>query len=153
AQFAQTYSDFARCVAPFPIGPGPVPAASERLLQGGLIAIASRRGVQHRPDGPVHLRIMLPCATRRLMNPAEFHNIARSERDFWWYRGMRGILARMVDPVAPPPGSRVLEAGCGTGYQSKLFGERYQWRMVPMDLGRGGLEYARRHGLERLVQA
>ncbi len=31
------------------------------------------------------------------MNPAEFANIARSERDFWWYRGMRAILFRLLD--------------------------------------------------------
>ncbi len=94
------------------------------------------------------------------MNPAEFDNIARAERDFWWYRGMGEILFRLLD------GSRlgsdasrlgkdacVLEAGCGTGYMSKLLGERYGWRMTPLDLGREGLEYARGYGLDRLVQA
>jgi len=32
------------------------------------------------------------------MNPAEFANIAKSEERFWWYRGMRSILFRMLDP-------------------------------------------------------
>ena len=32
------------------------------------------------------------------MNPAEFANIAKSEKHFWWYRGMRTILFRLVDP-------------------------------------------------------
>ena len=32
-----------------------------------------------------------------MMNPAEFANIAQSEGDFWWYRGMREILFRMLD--------------------------------------------------------
>jgi SAM-dependent methyltransferase len=31
-------------------------------------------------------------------NPAEFANIAKSEQCFWWCRGMRSILFRMLDP-------------------------------------------------------
>lgn len=85
------------------------------------------------------------------MNPAEFDNIARSERDFWWYRGMRGILNRVLDPIAPK-NACALEAGCGTGYQSKVLTERYGWRMTPLDLGWEGLEYARGYGLDSLVQ-
>jgi ubiquinone/menaquinone biosynthesis C-methylase UbiE len=85
------------------------------------------------------------------MNPAEFDNIARAERDFWWYRGMREILFRALDPVANR-GVSVLEAGCGTGHLSKSLEERYGWRMTPLDLGREGLDYARGYGLGRLVQ-
>jgi ubiquinone/menaquinone biosynthesis C-methylase UbiE len=85
------------------------------------------------------------------MNPAEFDNIARAERDFWWYRGMREILFRALDPVVTK-GANALEAGCGTGYLSKSFKERYGWRMTPLDLGREGLEYARGYGLDRLIQ-
>jgi SAM-dependent methyltransferase len=77
------------------------------------------------------------------MNPAEFDNIAGSESTFWWYRGMQRILFRLLDPVAGNrPYGRVLEAGCGTGYLSKLLGERYGWEMFPVDLGREGLRYA-----------
>jgi ubiquinone/menaquinone biosynthesis C-methylase UbiE len=86
------------------------------------------------------------------MNPAEFDNIARAERDFWWYRGMREILYRLLDRFPVGPGASVLEAGCGTGYMSKLLTERYGWRMTPLDLGREGLEYARGYGLDRLMQ-
>jgi ubiquinone/menaquinone biosynthesis C-methylase UbiE len=85
------------------------------------------------------------------MNPAEFDNIARAERDFWWYRGMREILFRVLDPVATR-GANALEAGCGTGHLSKSLEQRYGWRMTPLDLGREGLDYARGYGLSRLVQ-
>jgi SAM-dependent methyltransferase len=86
------------------------------------------------------------------MNPAEFDNIAGAERDFWWYRGMREILFRLLDRSRLSRDARVLEAGCGTGYLSKVLAERYGWRMTPLDLGREGLEYARGYGLSRLVQ-
>ncbi|MBX9604084.1 MAG: class I SAM-dependent methyltransferase [Bryobacteraceae bacterium] len=89
-----------------------------------------------------------------MMNPAEFANIAASEREFWWYRGMRDILYSVLDPIALEHSfERVLETGCGTGYLSKVLAERYGWPMIPLDLGYEGLEYARDMGLRRLVQA
>jgi SAM-dependent methyltransferase len=87
------------------------------------------------------------------VNPAEFDNIARAERDFWWYRGMSEILFRLLDRSRLQKDASVLEAGCGTGYISRLLGERYGWKMTPLDLGRPGLVYARGYGLNRLVQA
>jgi ubiquinone/menaquinone biosynthesis C-methylase UbiE len=87
------------------------------------------------------------------MNPAEFANIARAERDFWWYRGMREILFRVLDPFlegrAP---RRVLDAGCGTGYFSHLLQKERKWNVTPLDLGWEGLRYARQMGVERAVQ-
>ena len=87
------------------------------------------------------------------MNPAEFAHIARAEEHLWWYRGQRKILYRLLDPLANARRyERVLEAGCGTGYQSKDLTERYGWRMTPLDLGWPGLEYAKGFGLLRLTQ-
>lgn len=88
------------------------------------------------------------------MNPAEFANIARSEQRFWWYRGMNLILFRLLDRIAAQRTfSRVLEAGCGTGYLAKLLSQRYGWRMYPVDLGWEGLDFARSLGVSRLAQA
>ncbi|MEO7142292.1 MAG: class I SAM-dependent methyltransferase [Bryobacteraceae bacterium] len=88
-----------------------------------------------------------------MMNPAEFANIAKSENDLWWYRGMRRILFGMLDPlVAGRTFRRVLEAGCGTGYMSQMLGDRYRWPMFPADLSSEGLAHARRLHLERLAQ-
>ena len=87
------------------------------------------------------------------MNPAEFANIAGSEQDFWWYRGMRAILLRLLDPyLAGRPPRRVLEAGCGTGYLSRLLECERGWPIVAMDLSAEGLKYARRLGVARPVQ-
>ena len=87
------------------------------------------------------------------MNPEEFHHIARAEETFWWHRGMRQILFAVLDPEIRGRRIRsVLEAGCGTGYMSKLLGERYGWSMTALDLGWEGLEYAKQYGVQRLVQ-
>ncbi len=87
------------------------------------------------------------------MNPAEFDNIAAAERDMWWYRGMRDILFAMLDSVVRARKyERVLEAGCGTAYFSKILSGRYGWQMVPLDADAAGLRYARGLGAERLIR-
>jgi SAM-dependent methyltransferase len=88
-----------------------------------------------------------------LMNPAEFANIRAVEQDFWWYRGMRKIFFRMLDPLLR--GRRIghaLEAGCGTGYFSQLLQKEHGWPVVPLDISGEGLRYARTMGVERPVQ-
>jgi SAM-dependent methyltransferase len=88
-----------------------------------------------------------------MMNPAEFANIARAEREMWWYEGMRRILFGMLDSIAGPRRiERVLESGCGTGLNASLFEERYGWKVVGLDLAGEGLRQARELGVERLVQ-
>jgi SAM-dependent methyltransferase len=88
------------------------------------------------------------------MNPAEFANIAQWERDFWWYRGQRAILFRLLDPLLSSRRiARVLEAGCGTGYFSRLMQQERGWGVVPLDISAEGLKYAHAMGVERPVQA
>jgi SAM-dependent methyltransferase len=88
------------------------------------------------------------------MNPAEFANIAQSEQRFWWYRGMNRILFRLLDPIASERQfTRVLEAGCGTGYLAKLLAQRYEWPVHAVDLGWEGLAFARSMNVPRLAQA
>jgi ubiquinone/menaquinone biosynthesis C-methylase UbiE len=87
------------------------------------------------------------------MNPAEFANIANCERDFWWYRGMRKILFRLLDRyLAGRPVKRALEAGCGTGYFSWLLQTERHCPVVPMDISSDGLRYTRGMGVEQAVQ-
>ena len=87
------------------------------------------------------------------MNPAEFANIARCEREFWWYRGMRQIFFSALDPILKGRKlHRVLESGCGTGYFSHLLQTERRWPVVPMDISGDGLRYARGMGVERPVQ-
>lgn len=88
------------------------------------------------------------------MNPAEFANIARAEEKFWWYRGMRQIMFRLLDPlVTAHRFHRVLEAGCGTGHFAKILARRYALPIVAIDLGWDGLRHAKALGMESLAQA
>jgi len=89
-----------------------------------------------------------------MMNPAEFANIAQSEQEFWWYRGMRKITFALLDPIARQRKfDTVLEAGCGTGHFSVQLARRYGWRMHSLDLGWEGLAFGKQLGAPRMVQA
>ena len=83
------------------------------------------------------------------INPAEFASMAKSEPEFWWHRGMRRIIFRLLDPLVAGRSIRtVLEAGWGTGYFARLLQGRYEWRVFPLAVGWEG-----QFGVERLAQS
>ncbi len=87
------------------------------------------------------------------MNPDEYENLLQAEERMWWFDGMREILFRVLDPlVAGHKGGRVLEAGCGTGYNARLLEIRYGWEMTALDLSGPALRYCQARGLYRVVR-
>jgi SAM-dependent methyltransferase len=85
------------------------------------------------------------------MNPDEVSNIARAEGDFWWYRGQRRILERFLDPLVRNRRlDRVLDAGCGTGFQAAELQSRYRCRAFGADVEELGLRYGRSRDIHRL---
>lgn len=91
---------------------------------------------------------------RCMMNPAEFANIANAELELWWYRGMRQILSRVLEPfLSNRPVRRVLEAGCGTGFFARTLERERGWEVYPSDIAWEGLSYGRNLGLRKLSQA
>jgi SAM-dependent methyltransferase len=69
---------------------------------------------------------------------------AQVERDHWWFRGRRRLLARLIDKLEPalPAGARVLDVGCGTGANGPVLAEAgrtaYGIDMSPVPLGLAG---------------
>src|SRR5579884_1753027 len=91
-----------------------------------------------------------------MMNPAELVNIASFEKEFWWYVGMEQILFRLLDPIVKRREARhadAMEAGCGTGYGARRMEKRFGWRIFATDLQREALDFSRRQGCSRLIQA
>lgn len=89
-----------------------------------------------------------------LLHPEEFRNLASSERDFWWFRGMRKILSAVLEPALNGRNVRqVLDAGCGTGFNARWLQKERGWRVYACDLDLGAMPYARGQGLSRIVQS
>jgi len=45
------------------------------------------------------------------------------ERDHWWFRGRRRLVAAMIRAFGIPPSAQVLDVGCGTGSNLRLLVE------------------------------
>jgi ubiquinone/menaquinone biosynthesis C-methylase UbiE len=87
------------------------------------------------------------------MNPAELANIARNEQNHWWYRGMRSITRAILDRhMTGKATARILEAGCGTGYNSHWLRKRYGWNIFPVDIEGAALRYVRSMGVFNSAQ-
>ena len=90
-----------------------------------------------------------------MMNPAEFENIDRVERDFWWFQGMNRILFHLLErELAGRAPRQLLETGCGTGGFATLLRQRWPSASVHVsDLAMEGLQFARERGLASRTQA
>jgi SAM-dependent methyltransferase len=57
-----------------------------------------------------------------LMYPDEYRVMFEVEDDYWWYRGLRALLERLLAQYGPGDASHgvILDVGCGTGANLKL---------------------------------
>lgn len=86
------------------------------------------------------------------MNPAEFDQLETHQERLWWFRGMRRIVDSLLDLHCPSrPGSLILEAGCGTGFDAARFSRQRGWRVAAVDLSSTAARMARRRGLTPAV--
>jgi SAM-dependent methyltransferase len=57
------------------------------------------------------------------MERATYDRMAEIDQDHWWFVARRRIIAKLIEShIAPPPGARILEMGCGTGSNLALLG-------------------------------
>jgi SAM-dependent methyltransferase len=79
------------------------------------------------------------------MDAHEHERLARFEEWYWWHRGRRAIVQRILARYAPA-GARILDVGCGTG--ATTLGLRRSGAVFGLDVGRTALEIARGRGLD-----
>src|SRR2546422_11408672 len=86
------------------------------------------------------------------MERDQYELLYQCEERLWWFAGMRRIAEALFRPRIRP-GLRLIEAGCGTGFNTLFFERQYNWKVFAFDYSEHALRFARERGLERLAQA
>jgi SAM-dependent methyltransferase len=81
------------------------------------------------------------------VKPAEYRRMYEAEEAQWWYAGQRAIALALLGPAlgGEPAGRRVLDAGCGTGYN--LLELARLGRASGIDLAPEALAFCRQRGV------
>jgi SAM-dependent methyltransferase len=81
------------------------------------------------------------------VKPAEYRRMYEAEEAQWWYAGQRAIAAAMLAPALPPPAGerRLLDAGCGTGFNLLELGRL--GRATGVDLSAEAIAFCRARGV------
>lgn len=86
------------------------------------------------------------------MESQAYHDIHRIERELWWYRGRRQVCRALLRrSLGPGRERRVLDVGCGTGFNFGMLAEF--GRVEGVEPSQEGLDYCRARGLSGVVQA
>jgi ubiquinone/menaquinone biosynthesis C-methylase UbiE len=72
------------------------------------------------------------------------------EETYWWFVARRRLVCDLIDRLAMPAGSRLLDVGCGTGANLKAFNKEFE--RVGIDASDAALEFCQQRGLTSLVQ-
>ncbi len=73
------------------------------------------------------------------------------EETYWWFVARRRLVCDLIDRLAMPAKSRLLDVGCGTGANLKAFDKNFE--RVGIDMSRAALGFCQQRGLDSLVQA
>jgi SAM-dependent methyltransferase len=68
----------------------------------------------------------------------------------WWYRGRRKVIAALVRRLGLPPGTEILDAGCGSG-RNMVDLARYG-TVTGLEIADASVHWARNRGIGEVVQ-
>jgi SAM-dependent methyltransferase len=78
------------------------------------------------------------------MLASEMQAMLENDERHWWYRGRRRVIRAVLDGLGLPPGSRILDAGCGSG---RMLDELAAYgRVAGVDMSREAVALARGRG-------
>jgi SAM-dependent methyltransferase len=87
------------------------------------------------------------------MRENDYLHMYSEEESHWWFDGMRSIVLSLLPPSALPRESRVLDAGCGTGYNLGWLRDLYGAHAVGLDCYAKALALTRARGEQELIRA
>jgi len=87
------------------------------------------------------------------MRAEDFEVLYQLEEKFWWFAGMRRITDTIAARELAQPNLKILDAGCGTGFNLEYYGVLNLHDVYGLDIANAALEHVRKRGFRTVTQA
>jgi SAM-dependent methyltransferase len=87
------------------------------------------------------------------MHAQDFELLYQLEEKYWWFPAMREITDTIAARELRQPNIRILDAGCGTGFNLGHYAAGNSRDVYGLDLAEAALEHVRKRGFQKIVQA
>ena len=87
------------------------------------------------------------------MRAEDFELLYQLEEKYWWFAAMRQITDTVAARELQQPQLRILDAGCGTGFNLSYYTAVHSHEVYGLDLADAALEHVRQRGFRKIAQA
>ena len=87
------------------------------------------------------------------MHSQDFELLYRLEEKYWWFAAMREITDTVAAQELRESDLRILDAGCGTGFNLGYYGAANSRDVYGLDIADAALEHVRNRGFLKVAQA
>lgn len=87
------------------------------------------------------------------MQAQDFELLYQLEEKYWWFAAMRQITDIIAARELTQQGLRILDAGCGTGFNLAYYAAGNAREVYGLDLAETALRHVRQRGFRRIAQA
>src|SRR5688572_29710891 len=87
------------------------------------------------------------------MRAEDFDLLYSLEEKYWWFAAMRQITDTITARELRSGNLRILDAGCGTGFNLGYYGSETGRDIYGLDITKDALDWVRKRGFQKIVQA
>jgi ubiquinone/menaquinone biosynthesis C-methylase UbiE len=87
------------------------------------------------------------------MRAEDFDLLYNLEETYWWFVAMRQITDTIASSALEKPNLRILDAGCGTGFNLGYYASVPGRDVYGLDVTMDALEWVRKRGFQKITQA
>jgi SAM-dependent methyltransferase len=87
------------------------------------------------------------------MRAEEFEFLYRLEATYWWFVAMRRITDSLMGTELARENIRILDAGCGTGFNLNYDAASRSRRLFGLDIADPAIKCVKRRGIDKVAQA
>src|SRR5262245_43600060 len=105
------------------------------------------------PYRPILSALPRTLLVTRPMHEQDFELLYRLEENYWWFPAMREITDTIVGRELRRANLRILDAGCGTGFNLGYYAAADSRDVYGLDLADSALKHVRKRGYQKIAQA